>query len=53
MAVLDLQAMQTGASELAHDPHKSGSSGQSCPSTLSALICDGFSGLSVALCGHD
>lgn len=50
MALLDLQGMETPASELAHHGHGSSASGHSCPSNLSVLICGGTSGLSVTLC---
>jgi hypothetical protein len=51
MALLDLQGMETPASELAnHDRGGSSGSGHSCPSNLSVAACGGGSGLSVALC---
>jgi hypothetical protein len=49
MALLDLQGMdnapQTGGSG-----HGSASSGHSCPSASSVLLCGGTSGLSLLLC---
>jgi hypothetical protein len=50
MALLDLQGMETPASELAHHGGGSSASGHSCPSGLSVAACGGPSGLSVALC---
>lgn len=49
MALLDLQGMETPAFDAAARGGSSGS-GHSCPSNLSALLCDGTSGLSVTLC---
>jgi len=50
MALLDLQGMETPASELAGHKGGSSASGHSCPSNLSLALCEGTSGLSVALC---
>jgi hypothetical protein len=50
MALLDLQGMETPASELTAAKGGSSASGHSCPSNLSAALCDHNSGLSVALC---
>ena len=49
MSVLDLQGMeapQTGGG----GGGGSSASGHSCPSNLSVTLCDGTSGLSVAIC---
>jgi hypothetical protein len=48
MSVLDLQGMET-APETATNGGSS-NSGHSCPSNLSVTLCDGSSGLSVAIC---
>ena len=48
MALLDLQGMESPAPEATRGG--SSGSGHSCPSNLSALICGGNSGLSVAIC---
>jgi hypothetical protein len=50
MALLDLQGMETPTSELTAAKGGSSGSGHSCPSNLSAALCDHNSGLSVALC---
>jgi hypothetical protein len=49
MTLLDLQGMETAPS---NDGGGGGSSnsGHSCPSNLSVALCNGTSGLSVALC---
>jgi hypothetical protein len=48
MALLDLQGMESPAPQTGG--HGSSASGHSCPSNLSVALCDGTSGLSVALC---
>ena len=48
MALLDLQGMDMPAADL--PAAGSSGSGHSCPSNLSATLCDHNSGLSVALC---
>lgn len=50
MALLDLQGMEAPAAVLAGHRGGSSASGHSCPSNLSALLCDHNSGLSVTLC---
>jgi hypothetical protein len=47
MALLDLQGMESEAPS--HGKHSS-TSGHSCPSDLSATLCDHNSGLSLLLC---
>ena len=49
MSVLDLQGMESTAPQNG-DSGGSSNSGHSCPSNLSVLICNGSSGLSVAIC---
>jgi hypothetical protein len=48
MALLDLQALENTAPQTGG--HGSSNSGHSCPSNLSVALCDGSSGLSVAIC---
>lgn len=51
MALLDLQGMETQLTNNGgHSGGGSSSSGHSCPSNLSALLCGGTSSLSVTLC---
>ncbi|WP_199036869.1 SapB/AmfS family lanthipeptide [Glycomyces salinus] len=47
MALLDLQGME---SKDEMSTAGSSASGHSCPSNLSAALCDGSSGLSLLLC---
>jgi len=47
MALLDLQGMEAPALE---NRGGSSNSGHSCPSNLSVTLCEGTSGLSVAIC---
>ncbi|GAB3660319.1 SapB/AmfS family lanthipeptide [Glycomyces tarimensis] len=47
MALLDLQGMESKDEMSAAG---SSASGHSCPSNLSATLCEGTSGLSVLLC---
>ncbi|GIG64974.1 SapB/AmfS family lanthipeptide [Phytomonospora endophytica] len=48
MALLDLQGMETPLNVTVTGG--SSSSGHSCPSNLSALLCGGTSSLSITLC---
>jgi hypothetical protein len=49
MSVLDLQGMESTAPRNDNGGGSS-NSGNSCPSNLSVALCNGTSGLSVALC---
>jgi hypothetical protein len=49
MSVLDLQGMESTAPQNGGGGGSS-NSGHSCPSNLSVALCNGTSGLSVALC---
>jgi lanthionine-containing peptide SapB len=50
MSVLDLQGMESTAPQNGGGGGGSSNSGHSCPSNLSVLLCNGSSGLSVAIC---